>query len=258
MGSSRVVGAAEALGEPEPSFDLLPGVVSVWRVFLDAGPRQVSEFTTILSASELAEAARLATPVHRNRFLVARGVRRAVLARYLKCPPDGLRFDRGPFGRPTVRGDTGRPLLRFNQSRSAHMALIAVTLQLDVGIDIEQIRLDLADPDVARRCFARSESRELLQLPGHLWPQGFFGCWTRKEAYLKATGQGLSYPLSAFEVTASPGQEAALVAHRDDPKEVNRWRMHTYWPAPDFIATVAVDGIAVKLRHFDWPRHWTS
>lgn len=258
MGASPSLGVAEAPAEPEPSFDLRPGVVAVWRVFLDAGAHQVAEFASTLPACELAEATRLATPTHRNRFLVARGARRAVLARYLNCPPEHLRFDIGPFGRPTVRGDTGRPLLRFNQSRSAHLALIAVTLQHDVGIDIEKIRLDLADPEIARRCFARNESRELLRLPGHLWPQGFFGCWTRKEAYLKATGQGLSYPLSAFEVTASPTRDAALIAHREDPKEIDRWRMHTYWPAPDFIASVAVDGIAVNLRHFDWPRHWTS
>ncbi len=258
MGATAGLGVAEAPAEPEPSFDLRPGIVAVWRVFLDAGARQVGEFASMLPACELAEATRLATPTHRNRFLVARGARRAVLARYLNCPPEQLRFDIGPFGRPTVRGDTGRPLLRFNQSRSAHLALIAVTLQHDVGIDIEKIRLALADPEVARRCFARNESRELLRLPSHLWPQGFFGCWTRKEAYLKATGQGLSYPLSAFEVTASPTRDAALIAHREDPKEIDRWRMHTYWPAPDFIASVAVDGIAVNLRHFDWPRHWTS
>lgn len=257
MGSSLRLGASEAIGDPEPSFDLPPGVVSVWRVFLDAGPRQMRELTTMLPDSEQAEAGRLATPVHRNRFLVARAVRRAVLARYLKCPPETLRFDLGSFGRPTVRSDTGRLLLRFNQSRSAHLALIAVTPAHEIGIDIEQIRLDFADRDVARRCFARSESRELLRLPAHLWPQAFFGCWTRKEAYLKATGQGLSYPLSAFAVTASPQHGAALVAHRDDPTAVDRWRMHTYWPAPDFIATVAIDGIAVKLRHFDWPRTWT-
>jgi 4'-phosphopantetheinyl transferase len=231
--------------------------VSVWRLFLDGGPRQAAAFAAMLPDSERAEAERLATPVHRSRFIVARGVRRAVLARYLKCSPESLQFDRGPFGRPAVHGATGRQLLRFNQSRSAYLSLIAVTPAHDVGIDIEQIRLGMADRDVARRCFARSESRELLRLPADLWPQAFFGCWTRKEAYLKATGQGLSYPLSAFAVTASPQREAALVAHREDPTEVDRWRMHTYWPAPDFIATVAVDGIAVKLRHFDWPRTWT-
>jgi 4'-phosphopantetheinyl transferase len=258
MAPSPGLGAAEAPGEPELPFELHPGVISVWRVFLDTGPHQVREFEAILPAEELAQAARLATPLRRARFVVARGVRRALLARYLHSSPQELRFDLGPFGRPTVRGDRGRPPLRFNQSRSAHLALIALTPAHDVGIDIEQIRLDLADRDVARRCFARNESRELLKLPGHLWPQGFFGCWTRKEAYLKATGQGLSYPLRAFEVTTSPGSEAALVSHREDPGEVDRWRMHTYWPAPDFIATVAVDGIPVKIAHFDWPRTWTN
>jgi 4'-phosphopantetheinyl transferase len=258
MAPSPVLGAAEAPREPEPTFELQRGVISVWRVFLDAGPPQVREFEAMLPGEELAQAARLATPAHRARFIVARGVRRALLARYLHSSPHELRFDFGPFGRPTVRGDTGRPLLRFNQSRSAHLALIAVTAAHDVGIDIEQINLDLADRDVARRCFARNESRDLLKLPHHLWPQGFFGCWTRKEAYLKATGQGLSYPLRGFEVTTSPGSEAALVAHSENPSEVDRWRMHTYWPAPDFIATVAVDGIPVKTAHFDWPRTWTN
>ncbi len=227
-------------------------------MFLDTGPREIKEFQDTLPAEEVAEAARLATPTHRARFVVARGVRRALLARYLRCTPQGLRFDSGKFGRPTVRGHTGRPLLRFNQSRSAHLSLLAVTLTHDVGVDIEQIRLEFADRTIVGKCFAPKESRELLRLPDHLWPQAFFACWTRKEAYLKATGEGLSYPLSAFEVTASPTCDAALVAHRDRPDELDRWRLQTYWPAPDFIASVAIENVAVKLRHFDWPRTWTN
>jgi 4'-phosphopantetheinyl transferase len=252
MAPSIAIGATRP---PHPSLSFeLSREIAVWRVFLDVSARQVSEFQRVLADEELAEAEWRATPLRRSRFLVARGVRRALLARYLRCHPGELCFDRGAHGRPAL---THRPLLKFTQSRSAHIALIAITARHEVGIDVEHVSPDLADRDLARKWFARSESRALMRLPRDLWPEGFFGVWTRKEAYLKATGQGLFYPLDGFAVTTALGSEAALVSHRMDPDEVERWRMRTYWPAPDFIATVASRSVEVKLRHFDWPSSWT-
>jgi 4'-phosphopantetheinyl transferase len=253
MAPPIAIGATRPLPHPSLSFELSEEI-AVWRVFLDVSARQVSELQSVLAAEELAEAEWRAPPLRRSRFLVARGVRRALLARYLRCHPWRAALRPRSARSPAP---THRPLLKFTQSRSAHIALIAITARHEVGIDVEHVSPDLADRDLARKWFARSESRALMRLPRDLWPVGFFGVWTRKEAYLKATGQGLFYPLDGFAVTTAPGSEAALVSHRVDPDEVQRWRMRTYWPAPVFIATVASRSVEVKLRHFDWPGSWT-
>jgi 4'-phosphopantetheinyl transferase len=236
-----------------PAFDLNAGEVTVWRVFLDAGPREIHEVMGVLPALELEEALQLVDPIRRHRFLVARAARRVLLARYLDTRPDSLRFDVGAFGKPTVRCHARRPPLRFNQSRSAHLTLIALASEHEIGVDVEQIDPGRADHDVARRCFPSHELQDLLRLPAHMWPAGFFERWTQLEARAKATGRGLAE-------TLQPGsrQHRAVDTEPDAQRATGRWRLHTYRPANGFVASVAVNAAAVTLRQFDWPRTWTS
>jgi 4'-phosphopantetheinyl transferase len=232
-----------------PSFDLRPGEITVWRVFLDAGPREMQDVMSILPISDLEAALPLRDPVRQHRFLVARAARRAVLGRYLHTTPQALQFDTGEFGKPTVRCPAGRTPLRFNQSRSAHLTLVAVTCESEIGIDVEQIDPAHADYDVACRCFPTSVLRELLRLPPKLWSAGFFERWTRMEAFVKATGRGLP---DTLETDHPHGRGDHAEPHEDG------WRLHTYRPAPGFIATVAAEEPVMRLRQCDWPRTWTS
>jgi 4'-phosphopantetheinyl transferase len=242
--------AAEATATPTcPPFDLRHGEITVWRVFLDAGPREMQEVMSILRTPDLEAALPLTDPLRRHRFLVARAARRAVLARYLGTSPQALEFDVGEFGKPTLRRPTGRLLLRFNQSRSAHLTLIAVTREHEVGVDVEQVDPAHADRDVACRCFSTSVMRELLRLPAQMWPARFFERWTRMEAYVKATGRGLADALEADRPHCGPA---------DTEPEHDGWRLHTYRPASGFVATVAAESPTVKVRQCDWPRTWTS
>jgi 4'-phosphopantetheinyl transferase len=257
MAGSGSIAAIEAGVQLEPSFELDAQEVCVWRAFLDVSVDQVDAFEQILGPEELAEADRLISPRNRVRFVASRGVRRALLGRYLGCEPEALSFSRGRHGKPAL-ADAGEDLsLHFNVSHSAGLALYALTRSREVGVDIERLRPELADERLVDRFFAAPEVAELRALPAQLWSQGFFACWTRKEAYLKASGWGLTFPLSEFAVTASPLADAALVAHRDGDEEAARWVLRSFWPAPGFVATVAVEGGTFRLRQFDWPRTWT-
>src|SRR5262249_38196538 len=144
-------------------------------------------------------------------------------------------------GKPALAGQ-GRAGLRFNVAHSEGWALIAVTRGREVGVDLERLRAEVATPEIAARFFSPRECEALQALPGPLRAEAFFRCWTRKEAYLKATGAGLSVALDRFAVTLDPGAPAALVEHRDDPDEVKRWSLRELPAPPGFAAALAVEG----------------
>jgi 4'-phosphopantetheinyl transferase len=122
-----------------------------------------------------------------------------------------------------------------------------------VGIDLEYIRSDLQVEQLAERFFSRREIATLRTLPPEVQRQAFFLCWTRKEAYLKARGEGLSLPLDQFDVSLIPGEPAALLSTQRDPYEVSRWSLQELTPAPGYAAALAVEGHGWGLACWQWP-----
>ncbi|MGL5063191.1 MAG: 4'-phosphopantetheinyl transferase family protein, partial [Microcoleus sp.] len=131
-------------------------------------------------------------------------------------------------------------------------ALIAITENRNIGIDIECIRTNIPYQEIAERFFSPLEKTVLRSLPEHLQHQAFFTCWTRKEAYIKAVGKGLSIPLDRFDVTLAPGEPAALLNFQDDPQERFRWDLIELIPASDMVAALAVEGYCSQLQCFQW------
>src|SRR5262245_60905040 len=201
------------------TLSLAAGEVHVWRLALDQPERVLAEFRETLEAHELERAGRFHFEKHRNHFIVGRGGLRNVLARYLDEKPEEVRFSYGLYGKPALVGEQ----LRFNVSHSHGVALFAVAADRDVGVDVEHIRADFATEDIARRFFSRLEVFAFNGLPKEEQVAAFFRCWTRKEAYIKAIGRGLSEPLDAFDVTLVPGEAAALL--RAAGQDVSRWSM---------------------------------
>jgi 4'-phosphopantetheinyl transferase len=132
------------------------------------------------------------------------------------------------------------------------VALYAVTRAREVGIDVELIRSDLKIEQIAERFFSHHEIATLRALPTELRQSAFFRCWTRKEAYIKATGKGLSLPLDQFEVSLTPGEPAALLSTQPDPNEAQRWSLRELTPAPGYAAALAVEGHGWCLACWDW------
>jgi 4'-phosphopantetheinyl transferase len=223
--------------------------VHVWRVHLDRTERDRAALSEVLSPDERARAARFRFPVDQARFAVARGALRLILARYAGVAAESLRFRTNEYGKPALGGGTD---LRFNISHSHALGLVAVACGREVGVDVERVRADVETLQIAGHYFSPNEVAALTALPSELAVRGFYTCWTRKEAYIKAIGKGLSQALDSFDVSLEPGSPAALLACRDDPTEVDRWSMQALHPGPGYVGALAVDGGGWRLDLHDF------
>jgi 4'-phosphopantetheinyl transferase len=213
------------------------------------------ELEAILSADERVRVRRFHFERDRRRWLIGRTSIRTLLGRYLGSSPETLSFDYGSFGKPRLTGF--ETPLQFNASHSGDILLIAVTLDRTVGIDVERIRPDVSVIEIAERFFSPRESGALAALPEALRTDAFFDCWTRKEAYIKARGEGLSLPLNGFDVAFLPGEPAQLLATRPDAAEASRWQIRELDVADGYKAALAVEGAQCTLKCWDW-RHSAS
>ncbi|MBO0766892.1 MAG: 4'-phosphopantetheinyl transferase superfamily protein [Hyphomicrobiaceae bacterium] len=227
------------------------GAVHVWRARLDWPDASAVALEPILSGDERERIARLHFQRDRRRSLISRGLLRTLLGRYLDMPPEALAFGYSPYGKPALAvPDTP---LRFNVSHSGELLLIAVTLERALGVDVEEIRRDMEVLEIAARFFSPSERDRLASVPEVLRHDAFFDCWTRKEAYIKAKGDGLSLPLDQFDVAFGPGLPARLLATRPDQAEARRWWLRELDVAEGYKAALAVEGAGLTLACWDWP-----
>jgi len=232
---------------PRPPLTLASDEVHVWRASLSAPRHTIQRLQQTLSVDEIVRAARFAFDHDRDHFIVARGLLRTILGRYLQLRPRHLRFRYNPYGKPALSTEGGRAQLSFNLSHSHGMVLYAVTPVRAVGIDLEQVRDDPVGSQIAARFFTPQEHTWLELVPANLRQSAFFTCWTRKEAYIKARGDGLSHPLNAFEVSVRPGEPAQLLRTFDDPAAIERWSMADLNPGHGFVGTLAVEGHDWKM-----------
>lgn len=237
---------------PPENLSLGEDEIHVWRVHLEQEPWAVKALRGYLNAAELKRADRYHFEKDRKHFVVARGVLRAVLSRYLDLPPGAIEFSYSPYGKPMLAEGSPDPSLRFNVSHSEGVALYAVTRGRETGLDIEFVREDFASLDIAERFFSKAEVSVLRALPPEWQTAAFFNCWTRKEAYIKALGEGLSHPLDRFSVSFAPNAPAALLSTYDDPQEVSRWAMFELFPGRGYVAALVVEGPAPLLRCWQW------
>jgi 4'-phosphopantetheinyl transferase len=225
----------------------------VWRANLDQTSSQIQTFHHSLAADEQARAERFYFERDRQHFIVARGVLRAILGGYLNRAPECLSFCYSSHGKPALAGESNGDAIRFNVSHSHGVALYAVTRGREVGIDIERIRFDLAVAEIADRFFSPREVAMLRTLPREAQRQAFFRCWSRKEAYSKARGEGLSLSLDQFDVSLAPGEPAAVLGTQRDPSEASGWSLQELTPAPGYVAAFAVKGHGWGLTCWQWP-----
>ncbi|HWP46996.1 MAG TPA: 4'-phosphopantetheinyl transferase superfamily protein [Candidatus Limnocylindrales bacterium] len=222
--------------------------VHVWRATLNVEISYLHNLQQLLSADEQVRAGRFYFQKDRERFIITRGLLRRILGRYLEREPGQLQFGYGPYGKPYLTGEFSYSRLRFNLAYSQELALYAITQGREVGIDIEYIRPHPANMQIAHRFFSPCEVMALKALPFHLQQEAFFNCWTRKEAYIKARGKGLSFPLNQFSVSLAPGEPAALLNVLEDPQETSRWSLQTLEPGSGYVAALAVEGQDWRLK----------
>lgn len=215
--------------------------IDLWTWDLDH-PRDV--INCVLAPDERARSARFVQQIHQDRFANGRNRLRHILAGYLDTPPQDLQFSYGDNGKPELAGS-----LRFNLSHSENHAALAVISNVDIGLDIQQFRS--VESDVSKRFFSAAEQRELAQLPAAQWTDGFYRCWTRKEAIVKALGTGLTLELDSFDVTLTPDSPARLTRFATDPAIASALSLHHFDLAPDLVGAIAVfsHGRPVNITH---------
>jgi 4'-phosphopantetheinyl transferase len=227
------------------------GGVDVWRVRLDE-PEAGGTETSILSRDEDARASRFHFEKDRIYFTRCRSALRRLLAGYLSVPAAEICFKYLSGGKPQLAVHQNPGALEFNVSHSGSIALIAVGSGQRIGVDIERIRSDADTGALAERFFSVRERAGLRALPDHLRVEGFFACWTRKEAFLKATGDGLSFPLADFSVSTNPDVPPQLEEIRGDTEAGKRWFMADLSVADDYRAAVTSDASISVVNTYAW------
>lgn len=240
---------------PPADLQLRISDVHVWRSRLDQPDYCVKAFNQLLSSDELRRAAQFRFERDRSNFIVARGVLRSILSTYLPLPPAEFRFTYGRFGKPELIETSGAPSLCFNISHAHQLALFVFSWRRKVGVDVEYMRSNLSHEEVAGSVFSPRELEALGKLPAHNRAQGFFNCWTRKEAYIKARGEGISLPLDQFDVSLIPGEPAALLGTAFDPPDARRWSLRELWPGLGYAAAIAVEGTDWNLATWQVEEH---
>jgi 4'-phosphopantetheinyl transferase len=227
------------------------GRIDVWRLRLDEPPTEASA-TIILSPDEAKRANRFHFERDRIYFSQCRSTLRRLLASYLAMPAAEISFEYLASGKPRLIAAQNPHGLQFNVSHSANMALIAVGSYHQLGVDIEKIRADVDTTSLAERFFSLRERAGLQALPEQLGVSGFFACWTRKEAFLKATGEGLSFPLADFSVSTHPDRDPVLEEIKGNTEAGKQWFLADLSVAPGFRATVATGHSRSRVETYAW------
>ena len=222
------------------------GEIHVWRANLDCEPASLRALETTLAPAEQARADRFRFPQDRNAFIATRGILRELLGKYVSRAPAELVFDYAGRGKPSLHAAPDQAI-QFNVSRSHDLALLAFTSRRSVGIDVELVRPDFAATEIAQRYFSPQEIEELKSLPPQSLAEGFFLCWTRKEAYVKARGEGMQIPLNSFGVSLTPGQPARL-----ESTDSARWSLHSITPDPRYVGALVAEGKDPRIVYLDW------
>ncbi len=228
-------------------------MVHVWRASLDPPAHHVQRLQDVLSDPERARAGRFSFQRDRTRCIVARGLLRVILGRYLAIPPAQLRLHSGGTGKP-VLSETQASGIEFSVSHSHGLVVYAVACGRRIGVDIERVRAVAGWAAVPGRVLSPREHAVFRSLPPGQQRAAFFGAWTRKEACTKAWGQGLSYPLGRIDVSLAPFEPGRPLSIDGDPPASARWALQDVAPAPGHVGALATEGGGVlPLTCMQWP-----
>jgi 4'-phosphopantetheinyl transferase len=234
---------------PGPLSPLLDSqTVHVWQAALTVSAQRLARLEALLADDERERAARFRFERDRSRYIAGRGMLRELLGRYLGCTPGALEFSYSEFGKPELPDSE----LRFNLAHSGDLALFAFGLHDALGVDVEAERPLRDAPGIARRFFSERERAALASLPEDQQTAAFFRCWTRKEAFIKAVGEGLSYPLDGFDVTLLPGEPARLLAIGGSEEEALSWLIWHLKPAPGYTGALTSHGPRNRLERWQY------
>jgi 4'-phosphopantetheinyl transferase len=239
------------VGWPDPPSRVVASYkeVHVWDANVDA-LACLHERSDVLAEDERQRAARFHFERDRCRYIRTRTLVRCILGHYIGIAAHQIAFTYGRYGKPDLAPSTNAAVensVRFNLAHCGGRVLCVVTDRREVGVDLERLRPVPDVEQIAAQCFSSDEFEALHSLPTDAQTLAFFRCWTRKEAYVKARGVGLNWPLNKFAVTLTPHVPAQLLYIAGDPVEAQRWSLCELTPSSDYIGALAVEGYAWRL-----------
>jgi 4'-phosphopantetheinyl transferase len=235
---------------PDLQQEIARNEVHIWSIQLDRDEGEVNRYNKTLTPEEHKRAARFYFERHCRRHIISHGAMRLILGEYLGANPRDIQFDQTAHGKPNLTSPLKESNLFFNLSHSHELALLAVVLGCEIGVDVEYVKKIGDFNGIAGRFFSASEQAVYFELAEDQRPQAFFNCWTRKEAFIKAIGEGLSYPLHQFDVNLAPGEPPQLLRVEADLEEASCWTLDAFNPTPEYTAAVALRALGVQIRHF--------
>lgn len=231
---------------------LLENEIHIWRASLQVEALVLHALQRMLAEEEVRKAKQFHFERDRRRFIVVRGILKTLLGRYLHTNPGTLKFNYNAYGKPSLGFPFNESKLYFNISHSHEVVLCAFTHARQIGVDVEYMRSDIDYEQLAKHSFSSREQAVFYALPSVQRQQAFFNCWTRKEAYIKARGKGLSLPLDLFDISLVPNEPAALLSSREDPQEVTRWSFQNLSSYPGYAGAFAVEGHGWYVSYWQW------
>lgn len=222
----------------------------IWRIALFQKDKVLEFSADLLDENEKSKAAKFRFERDRRNYIAAHGAMREILGFYLECCPKKIEFTTNYYGKPFLRRN--QTDINFNMSHSHEWALLALTKGKKIGVDIELIRAEIAEQNLAEQIFSPLENETLRNLPEKLRLKAFFDCWTRKEAFIKAVGKGLSYPLEEFAVSCAPHQSAMLLSINNSSDEVENWHIKELNVGENYAAAAAIESKQLKLKFYHW------
>lgn len=226
--------------------------IHIWQVALAQPGLAEPKLRALLTSEEQQTADRFRFAPDRRSFTIRRAVLRSLLARYLDRPTNRVSFQYGSHGKPSLVPAINPQEIQFNCSHSRDYALIALMRRREIGVDVAWHDPAVSPQELMPTVFSPQEQRALAQLPPALQQQAFFTGWTRKEAYIKALGLGLSFPLNQFSVSLSPEAPAALLEVRENPRELIRWKMETLNVGPNYTGALVYEAPEATIWRFEW------
>ncbi|HYX50502.1 MAG TPA: 4'-phosphopantetheinyl transferase superfamily protein [Ktedonobacteraceae bacterium] len=241
---------------PTGNIDLLTEDVHVWSALLDVEEDLLQILQRTLDADERLRAGRFYFELDRARFIASHGLLRTILGSYMHVEPGKLRFSYNSQGKPYLAEPFQGKKLEFNMSHSHEIALFAVTFNRQVGVDLEHVYLFAETDSLADRILSQSEKAAWRKYSANNRLETLFRYWTCKEAYVKATGEGLRLPLEKIHISPMQESEARIISINHSVRMASRWSLQELHPVPGFAAALVVEGFDYRLNHWQWPHNW--
>ena len=229
---------------PPPDLHLASDEVHLWRASLEQPLPQITSFLGLLSEAERTRIERFSFRRDAHRYTIAHGILRQILGRYTQIRPEDIQFAAAARGKPALQNNSR---LHFNLTHSEDLVLYALSWDRELGVDVERRRDKLENREIVKSYFSVHEQAEFEGLPPVLQETAFYLGWTRKEAYIKARGEGLHANLKSFDVSLTPEKPFHLTS-----EDADRWGLYSFGPKPGFVAALVVEGKNFRIRHWEW------